>query len=289
MHAPPALFAHGPTACHLRQRLDLYSLQMSGSGNWQPLAELLAPAQRVVVFTGAGISTESGIPDFRSPGGVWTRYDPRDFTFDRYVASAEVRARAWAMRREFFATAAEPNAAHRAVAQLDAAGRCAGVITQNIDGLHQLAGSRTVLEIHGTTREVACIGSSPRSGVPEGCGFRAPFTWAFEQLDAGDPDPSCPDCGGLIKSATISFGQRLDNEVLIAAGDLVEGADLLLAVGSSLQVYPAADLPASAARAGVPLAIVNDEVTPLDDVATVVVRGRAGEVLPPAVEAATSE
>ena len=249
------------------------------------LQELLARSTAAVVFTGAGISTESGIPDFRSPGGVWTRYDPRDFTFDRYVDSADVRARAWAMRREFFATPFAPNAAHLAIARLEEAGRVAGVITQNIDGLHQLAGSRTVFEIHGTAREVMCIGARPRSGIPVGCGFRAPHTWAFERVDAGEADPHCPQCAGLVKSATVSFGQRLDNDVLIGAAELVERADLMIAVGSSLQVYPAADLPASAARLGIPLVIVNDEATPLDDLATVVVRGRAGEVLPPAVAA----
>ena len=261
------------------------SWRVNDAHTWQPLAELLAPARKIAVFTGAGISTESGIPDFRSPGGVWTRFDPRDFTFDRYVESAQVRARAWAMRREFFATAFQPNAAHLAIARLEEAGRVAGVITQNIDGLHQLAGSRTVFEIHGTAREVMCIGPAPRSGIPEGCGFRAPHTWALEQVEAGEPDPRCPQCAGLIKSATISFGQRLDNHVLIGAAELVENADLMLAVGSSLQVYPAADLPASAARLGIPLVIVNDEATPLDDLATVVVRGRAGEVLPPAIDA----
>lgn len=252
----------------------------------QGLVDLLAASERIAVFTGAGISTESGIPDFRSPGGVWTRHDPRDFTFDRYVSSAEVRARAWQMRREFFALPVEPNPAHVAVARLEHAGRGLGVITQNIDGLHQLAGSRTVFEIHGTAREVACIGVRPPSGRPDGCGFRAPTTWAFERLDAGDIEPLCPQCGGLIKSATISFGQRLDNDVLLDAAAMVEDADLMLAVGSSLQVYPAADVPASAARAGIPLAIVNDEATPLDDMASIVVRGRAGQVLPPAVEAA---
>jgi NAD-dependent deacetylase len=259
---------------------------MSTSTSWEPLAEVLGVAQRVVVFTGAGISTESGIPDFRSPGGVWTRYNPRDFTFDRYVGSAEVRSNAWAMRREFLATPAQPNPAHRAVARLEQAGRVLGVITQNIDGLHQSAGSTNVVELHGTVREVMCIGASPRSGVPDGCGFRAPYTWAFDRVDEGNPDPHCPECGGLIKSATISFGQRLDNEVLFAAADLVEAADLMLAVGSSLQVYPAADLPESAVRLGKPLAIVNDEPTPLDNIATVVTRGRAGEVLPLAVESA---
>jgi len=250
------------------------------------LADLLTEAHRIVAFTGAGVSTESGIPDFRSPGGVWTRYDPRDFTFDRYVDSAEVRASSWAMRREFFRHAATPNPAHLAVAQLEHAGRSLGVITQNIDGLHQLAGSSRVVELHGTAREVMCIGTAPQGGVPAGCGFRAPYTWAFEQVDDGVPDPACPTCGGLVKSATVSFGQVLLAGVVQAATELVEQADLLLAVGSSLQVYPAADLPAHAVRSGARLAIVNDEPTPLDPLAAVVVRGRAGESLPPAVDAA---
>ena len=249
------------------------------------LAALLRPARRVVVFTGAGISTESGIPDFRSPRGVWTRYNPSDFTFDRYVSSAEVRSQSWQMRREFFALPVQPNAGHRAIAEMERAGRCLGVITQNIDGLHLQAGSQYVVELHGTARTVACIGHVRRAGTPDGCGFAAPFTWAFERIDEGDPDPACPQCGGLVKSSTISFGQRMDHEALDAAAGLVDAADLVLAVGSSLQVYPAADLPAAAARAGVPLAIVNAEPTPLDDVAAVVVHGRAGQVLPAAVSA----
>lgn len=248
------------------------------------LAGLLAASRRVTTFTGAGVSTESGIPDFRSPGGVWTRYDPRDFTFDRYVDSAEVRASAWAMRREFFAQDVRPNPAHRAIARIESAGRSHGVVTQNIDGLHQLAGSTNVVEIHGTAREVMCIGHAPRHGTPDGCGFTAPYTWAFEQVDAGDPDPSCPRCGGLVKSSTVSFGQVLLPGVVERATMLATTGDLMLAVGSSLQVWPAADLPVWATRAGVPLVIVNDEPTPLDDLATVVVRGRAGEVLPAAVD-----
>ena len=250
------------------------------------LAALVRRSERIVAFTGAGISTESGIPDFRSPGGVWTRYDPRDFTFDRYVASAQVRANSWAMRREFFAQRVEPNAAHRALARLAEAGRMLGVVTQNIDGLHQLAGSPDVVEIHGSAREVICIGRSPRQGMPAGCGFAAPYAWAFERLDAGDDDPGCPDCGGIVKSATISFGQVLTPGVVDAALAMVSSADLLLTVGSSLQVYPAADLPVAAVRSGAALAIVNDEPTPLDDVADLVVRGRAGEVLGAAVDAA---
>ena len=247
------------------------------------LSDLLARSERVTTFTGAGVSTESGIPDFRSPGGVWTRYDPRDFTFDRYVGSAELRASSWAMRREFFAKEVQPNPAHLAIARIEQAGRGHGVVTQNIDGLHQLAGSTHVVELHGTAREVTCIGRAPRQGIPDGCGFAAPYTWAFEQVDAGHPDPSCPRCGGLVKSATVSFGQVMPEDALAEAARLVETADLLLTVGSSLQVRPAADLPVLAVASGVPLVIVNDEPTPMDDVATLVVRGRAGEVLPAAV------
>jgi NAD-dependent deacetylase len=257
---------------------------VSGRG----LADLLAPARAVVAFTGAGISTESGIPDFRSPGGVWTRYDPRDFTFAKYVRSPEVRTRAWSMRREFWAQDPQPNAAHLALARLERAGRALGVVTQNIDGLHQAAGSRRVIELHGTSREVMCIGAAPRTGTPDGCGFRAPTAWAFSCVDAGQDDPGCPDCGGLVKSATVSFGQNLFPGILEAAADLLARADLVLAVGSSLQVHPAAGLPAAAARAGVPLVICNDEETPLDGLAALVLRGRVGATLPPAVDAALS-
>jgi NAD-dependent deacetylase len=249
------------------------------------LEQLLGHASRIVAFTGAGISTESGIPDFRSPGGVWTKYDPMDFTFGRYVGSADVRANSWAMRREFLNHQAEPNPAHRALARLEAAGRSPGVITQNIDGLHQEAGSRNVVEVHGTAREVMCIGKHPAAGVPAGCGWSAPSEWAFERVDAGEPDPRCPKCAGLVKSSTVSFEQVLFADVVEAAYALAEQADVLLAIGSSLQVYPAADLPAVAARAGAQVVIVNDEPTPLDMLATLVVHGKAGEVLPPAVDA----
>jgi NAD-dependent deacetylase len=248
------------------------------------LAALLDDATRVVGFTGAGISTESGIPDFRSPGGVWTRYDPADFTFGRYVDSADVRARSWQMRRELARTYA-PNAGHHALARLEKAGRALGVVTQNIDGLHQDAGSQRVVELHGTAREVMCIGHAPRHGTPAGCGFRAPLAWALSAVDAGDPDPSCPQCGGLVKSATVSFEQVLFPDVVEAAVALTRRADLMIAVGSSLVVYPAADLPIVAVRTGARLVIVNDEPTPLDDLADLVVRGSAGAVLETAVSA----
>ena len=256
---------------------------MVAAQDWSPLAGLLAGAGTIVAFTGAGISTESGIPDFRSPGGVWARYDPRDFTFSKYVASADVRTRAWQMRREFWADDPQPNAAHRALAELEDAGVLSGVITQNIDGLHQAAGSRRVVELHGTSRLVQCSGAAPRVGTTYGCGFTADTRWAFDALDAGTADPACPDCGGLVKSATVSFGQNLYPGVLESAAEMVGQADVVLAIGSSLQVYPAADLPAAAVRAGAALAIVNDEATPLDGIASVVVRGRVGQVLPPAV------
>jgi NAD-dependent deacetylase len=249
------------------------------------LVPLLQEAHAVVGFTGAGVSTESGIPDFRSPGGVWTRYDPRNFEFDRYVTDPEVRATSWEMRTEFFAEPWAPNPAHHAFARLEAAGRGLGVVTQNIDGLHQDAGSRTVVELHGTARRVMCIGHRPEHGAPAGCGWDAPHTWAFEQLDAGDPDPTCPRCEGLVKSSTVSFGQQLFPGVVDAASELVRRADLLVVVGSSLQVYPAAALPMDAFDAGARLVIVNDEPTPFDGIADLVVRGRAGEVLGPAVDA----
>ena len=249
------------------------------------LVDLMRESGSIVGFTGAGVSTESGIPDFRSLGGVWTRFDPRDFEFDRYVADADVRTRSWQMRREFFATPFAPNPAHVAFARLEQSGRSPGVITQNIDGLHQEAGSRNVIELHGTARSVMCIGEEPALGLPTGCGWEAPNEWAMERVDAGDADPHCPTCGGLVKSATVSFGQRLFPGVVTAASDLVQGADLLVVAGSSLQVYPAAGLPLEALEAGARLVIVNNEETPFDELATLVVRGKAGEVLGPAVDA----
>ena len=249
------------------------------------ISELLGEARSVVGFTGAGVSTESGIPDFRSPGGLWTRYDPRRFEFDRYVADPDVRASSWAMRRELFGTPFAPNPAHLALARMEAAGLSPGVITQNIDGLHQDAGSRTVIELHGTARRVMCIGTAPIDGTPDGCGWSAPYTWAFERIDSGDLDPGCPECAGLVKSATVSFGQQLFPGVVEAAADLIARADLVVVIGSSLQVYPAAALPMQAVDAGARLVIINDEPTPFDAMADLVVRGRAGEVLGPAVQA----
>lgn len=247
------------------------------------LAELLGSAERVVAFTGAGISTESGIPDFRSPAGVWTKYDPREFTFDRYVESPDVRRKSWSMREELFAHQPAPNAAHQALARLEQQGRGLGVVTQNIDGLHQDAGSQKVIEIHGTMREVECIGTRPMHGTPDGCGFRRDTGWAFERLDSGDDDVRCPDCGGIIKSATISFGQMMPTDALEEAIELAQRGDVLLAIGSSLQVYPAAEIPMLAKDAGAALVIINREPTPLDGYADLVIHGSAGETLGSAI------
>lgn len=251
--------------------------------NTRLLGDLVSSAERIVVFSGAGISTESGIPDFRSPGGVWTRYDPREMTFDRYVDDPDVRALAWQMRSEMRSATPEPNAAHRAVAALERSGHGIGVITQNIDGLHSRAGSREVVEVHGTMAEVMCIGRHPLMGTPDGCGYWVDADEVHLRLAAGESDPRCPVCGGLLKSATISFGQMLDADVIARAEHLAARADLMIAVGSSLQVFPAAGLPMETISSGGRLAIVNDESTPLDDLADVVVRGRAGAVLPVAL------
>lgn len=253
----------------------------------QDLARLVQDSQAVLVFSGAGISTESGIPDFRSPGGIWDRYDPREMTFEKYVADPGVRRLVWQLRAELAGVSVHPNAAHRAVAALEAGGRGLGVVTQNIDGLHQDAGSSRVVELHGTAREVMCIGARPCRGTPEGCGFRASQAWALRRVDDGDEDPACPHCHGLIKSATISFGQMLDADTIAAAQALAQRADLVIAVGSSLQVFPAADLPLDTLAGGGRLAVVNDEPTPLDGLAHVVVRGRAAEVLPTALGGVT--
>lgn len=241
---------------------------------------LLDRARRGVVFTGAGASTGSGLPDFRSADGVWTRHDPRRLTFDRYVEDASVRRDSWRMRREFLDAGARPNAAHRAVARLQATGRVTTVVTQNIDGLHQAAGSTGVVELHGTAHRTECIGARPVDGTPAGCGWTASTRAVLDRIDAGEPDPMCPACGGLVKAATISFGQAMDPERVSRAVDAVRTADLVVTIGTSLQVFPAASLVPEAARGGIPVVIINAEPTAFDRLAAVVVRGRVEHVLP---------
>jgi NAD-dependent deacetylase len=235
----------------------------------EEIADWLAASRTAAVLTGAGVSTESGIPDFRSPGGVWTRY--RTVYFDEFLASAEARHEYWRqkseMHREF--ADAQPNAGHRVLANWELAGRLRGVITQNIDGLHQMAGSRRVLELHGTARQAACLDCRERFEID-------PLVLQF-QMEGQVPD--CPACGGRLKHATISFGQMLPADVLMEATRWSRNADLMLAIGSSLVVTPAADLPRMAKEHGARLIIVNREATPLDRLADAVLREPIGEVL----------
>ncbi len=238
----------------------------------------LARARHVVALTGAGISTESGIPDFRGPQGVWTR-DPKaealsDIRY--YVADPELRRRAWQGRLNHPARGATPNTGHRALAELERMGRLQLLITQNIDGLHVAAGSsrERLIEIHGSMRDFVCLS----------CGARGPMADALDRVRAGEDDPACLDCGGILKSATISFGQSLVAEDLERAEQESAASDLFLAIGTSLTVYPVAWLPERALRNGARLVIVNAEPTPLDDRAHAVLRGQIGEILPDLVE-----
>ncbi|MGH3716349.1 MAG: SIR2 family NAD-dependent protein deacylase [Micromonosporaceae bacterium] len=236
------------------------------------VASWLADSGAVTVLTGAGISTDSGIPDFRGPSGVWTR-DPEAaklVTLDAYVSDPGVRRRAWLSRRDHPAWQATPNAGHRALATLERAGRLRALVTQNIDGLHQRAGSTSVIELHGTIHDVVCLS----------CGDRHPMRQALDRVAAGEPDPACVHCGGILKSATISFGQALDPAVLRQAMAASSGCDVFLAVGTSLTVQPAAGLVELAARAGARVVIVNAQPTPYDQIATAVITDPISDVLP---------
>ena len=236
--------------------------------------ELLARAQRVAVLTGAGISTDSGIPDFRGPQGVWTKNPEAEktATLSHYLSDPDVRKQSWRHRLSSPYWSAEPNAGHRALVDLERQGKLHTLVTQNIDELHQRAGTdpSKVVEIHGTVREVTCMS----------CGERAPMERALERVRAGEEDPPCRTCGGILKSATISFGQNLVEKDLLRAQLAAETCDLLLAVGSTLSVYPAAGMVPIAKEVGAALVIVNCEPTPFDGIADVVVRGSISELLP---------
>lgn len=233
-------------------------------------SDLLERSRRAVVFTGAGISTESGIPDFRSPGGLWSRLRPIDF--QEFLASDAARRESWRRKFELDETigAVQPNAGHRAVARLVAAGRVSHVITQNIDGLHQASGvpAERVIELHGNGTYAVCLSCRGRYELAD---IRARF-------DADGAAPQCR-CGGWIKSGTVSFGQAMPAFAMRAAEAATLACDLCIVVGSSLQVYPAAGFPAQAQRHGAGLLIVNREPTPLDGIADVVLHGEAGPLL----------
>lgn len=236
---------------------------------------LVARSARIVVLTGAGISTDSGIPDFRGPNGLWTR-DPqaeKASHIDTYVSDPAVRRLNWARRAEGSLWAeVEPNDGHRALVALQTSGVLHTLITQNVDELHQRAGIEVerVIEIHGTTRKAGCLD----------CDYRVEMELVLARVRDGEADPDCPDCGGILKSATISFGQSLVAEDLMRAQTAAESCDLLLAVGTSLGVYPIANVVPVAARNGAEVVIVNGEPTPFDGVASAVVRGSISEVLP---------
>lgn len=239
-------------------------------------ALLLGAASRILVFTGAGASTESGIPDFRGPNGVWTKVDPDEFTINRYLASSETRRRSWAMWSRSPLRSALPNDSHAAVAALAGRGRLEGCVTQNIDGLHQRAGlaEELCVEVHGNVREAACMS----------CGSRWPSAEVFQWVESGVEDPHCPHCGGILKLTVISFGEMMPMAAMQRARLMADNADAVLAVGTTLSVWPAAEIPLSAARRGVPFVIVNMGPTDFDEAAHLKIEHPAGEIMSRLVE-----
>lgn len=236
--------------------------------------ELVASADRIMVLTGAGISTDSGIPDFRGPQGVWTKNPKAEkmATLQHYMADPEVRELSWQSKLESAFEAREPNDGHGALVDLERSGRLDTLITQNVDGLHHKAGSseEKIVEIHGTIREVTCME----------CDDRGPMAPTLERVREGEADPGCLKCGGILKSATISFGQGLVAHDLQRSEQAALGCDLALAVGSTLSVYPIANVIPVAKQAGANVVIVNGDATEMDALADVVLRGGISDILP---------
>ena len=241
------------------------------------VAEMIAQAKRVVVFTGAGVSTESGIPDFRSPGGIWTKYDPDDFTIDKFLSSGETRKKMWQRFREGGLMAdIKPNAAHYAIAELEKMGKLNSVITQNVDNLHQIAGNSPsiIYELHGNMQMLVCLGCRER------------YTLAFVKQSNPSPDhvPVCEKCHGILKPNVIFFGEALPQDTLMKATQKSQECDLLIVIGSSLVVYPAAYMPMHAKRSGAKIVIINLGPTQQDDIADVLINAPAGEAMTKIVE-----
>ena len=236
------------------------------------VADLIINASRVVIFTGAGISTESGIPDFRSPGGIWDRFDPDDFTYQKFISSPKARRKQWQMLSNGgLTTEAKPNLAHYAIAELNRLGKLDCVITQNVDNLHQKArvpGDK-VFELHGNMQWTVCLS----------CGKRYPLTEIKVRLDAGEEIPDCEVCHGILKPDAVFFGEALPVEVLEEATERSRNCDLFIVIGSTLIVYPAADMPVHAVKRGAKLVIINLSSTPMDCKATVLIRAKAGETM----------
>ena len=238
----------------------------------EKVADLILLSKKLVIFTGAGISTESGIPDFSSPGGIWDRFDPDDFTIDKFLSSPEARRKQWRMLREGILTdKAIPNAAHDAIAVLDGLGKLDCVITQNIDNLHQKAGvpDDKVFELHGNMQWAVCLE----------CGRRYPFGEIKSRLEKGEEIPDCEACQGMLKPDIVMFGEQLPVEVLEEASRRAMASDLFIVIGSTLIVYPAAYMPIYAVKSGAKLVIVNLSSTPMDHQAEVVIRAKAGETM----------
>ena len=234
-------------------------------------------SKKTIVFTGAGVSTESGIPDFRSPGGIWSKYDPEDFTIQRFLNSLDTRKSFWKVSAEGeLLTEAEPNPAHYAIVELHQLSKLDCVITQNIDNLHQKAGvpEDRVLELHGNMQWVVCLG----------CRSRFPLLQILQKVKGGIEVPDCPDCRGILKPDVVFFGEALPQETLREATRRSQNCDLFIVIGSTLVIYPAAYMPTYAREAGARLAIVNLTPTPLDHYATVVIRGKAGDIMPKVME-----
>ncbi len=243
----------------------------------EQLANLIINSKKIVVFTGAGVSTESGIPDFRSPGGVWSKYDPEEFTYQKFLSSPEARRTHWKMLTEIgITTEAEPNPAHYAIAELHRLGKLDCVITQNVDNLHQKAGvpEDKVFELHGNMQRAICLS----------CHRRFPFKEVLQRLREGTEVPDCPNCHGILKPDAVFFGEALPQEVLMEATRRSRNCDLFVVIGSTLVVYPAAYMPSYAREAGAKLAIINLTSTPLDRHATIVIQGKAGETMSKVVE-----
>jgi NAD-dependent deacetylase len=251
------------------------------------LADQIGRSRLITVLTGAGISTESGIPDFRGPQGLWTRNPAAEsmFTYDKYVSDPQVRRQAWENRRTNATWDAEPNSGHVALVDLERSGRLLALLTQNVDELHQRAGTAPglVVELHGTLHQVECLQ----------CGARTPMPDVLRRVEQGEFDPTCQQCGGMLKSATISFGQPLDLDVMERASMAAQRCDLFLAIGSSLSVHPAAGFCDVAVRAGARLVVLNAEPTPYDETARasggMVLRAPIGQALPAAVRTALSQ
>ncbi len=236
------------------------------------VADLIIQAGRVVIFTGAGISTESGIPDFRSPGGIWDRFDPDDFTYQKFVRDPEARRRQWQMLREGgLIDKAEPNPAHYAIAELDGLGKLNCVITQNVDNLHQKAGVPTdkVFELHGNMQWAICLS----------CGKRYPFEQVKARLDKEEEIPDCEVCHGILKPDAVFFGEALPMRIVEEARLRSENCDLFIVIGSTLIVYPAAYMPSYAVDSGARLVIINLSSTPMDREAAIVIKAKAGETM----------